>query len=270
MRSRASARGEPWDGASHVGAGFHKIDRFFTTFDPLNRIERVLDIGCTNMPALQAADAERFIAARGGTADRRWLASLERAGPGEIWLGDLLAQAGYDYVAYDIFPRPRTRLFDLNCDEAGETFDLVTNFGTTEHVLNQWNAMKVIHESCRSGGLIWHDLPMAGYLDHGYFNYNPMLFRHLADANGYRVLRMAMSVHGGTSIRQRLAPRYADYELEVSASQGAADRVIPDAGLLVVLEKGEGAPFRAGLETSTTIGRAKAVAVDIAGRYGAL
>jgi hypothetical protein len=45
--------------------------------------------------------------------------------------------------------------------------------------------------------------------------------------------------------------------------------VIPNAGLLVVLEKSEDSPFRAGLETSTTIGRAKAVAAGIAARYGA-
>jgi SAM-dependent methyltransferase len=252
-----------------VGVSFPKIHQFFAVYDPEIRIRRILDIGCTNLSLVTARDAARFITDRGGRPDQAWLDGLERAGPGEIWLGDLLAQAGYEYLAYDIFPGPRTRLFDLNRDSAKETFDLVMNFGTTEHVLNQWNAMQVIHDACRPGGIIFHDLPMAGYLDHGYFNYNPMLFRQLAEANGYAVRRMLMSVHGGVSIRERLAPRYEDLHVEVSTTEAAADRKIPDAGLLVILEKRNDAPFRASLETSTTIGRDKAVASHIAQRYGA-
>ena len=41
-------------------------------------------------------------------------------------------------------------------------FDLVTNYGTTEHVLNQMLAMRSIHDLVKPGGLIHHDLPWAG------------------------------------------------------------------------------------------------------------
>jgi hypothetical protein len=32
-------------------------------------------------------------------------------------------------------------------------FDLVVNFGTTEHLLNQYNAFKVIHDATKVGGV---------------------------------------------------------------------------------------------------------------------
>lgn len=90
---------------------------------------------------------------------------------------------GFKYCALDIFDAEDTILFDLNLHEVPKNlhqqFDLVTNFGTTEHVINQLLAMKTIHNLAKSGGIIYHDLPMSGYHYHGYFSYTPLFFFQL-------------------------------------------------------------------------------------------
>lgn len=52
-----------------------------------------------------------------------------------------MSGVGFDYTAFDIFEAPNTRLMDLNIHfvppDLQSKFDLVTNYGTTEHVLNQ-------------------------------------------------------------------------------------------------------------------------------------
>ena len=112
-------------------------------------------------------------------------------------LGHLLRGAGFDYTAFDIFEAPDTKVMDLNIqivppDLQGQ-FDLVTNYGTTEHVLNQMLAIRSIHDLAKPHGLIHHDLPMGGYYLHCYFTYNPSLFHDLATANGYRLVFQEIS-----------------------------------------------------------------------------
>jgi hypothetical protein len=56
------------------------------------------------------------------------------------YFGALLTAVGFEYTALDIFEAPSTRLFDLNLhtvpDDLRGRFALVTNYGTTEHVIN--------------------------------------------------------------------------------------------------------------------------------------
>jgi hypothetical protein len=67
-------------------------------------------------------------------------------------------------------------------------FQLVTNFGTTEHVVNQLNAFKIVHDLTAVGGIMMHELPAQGTLNHGFFAYQPKFFERLARVNGYEVL----------------------------------------------------------------------------------
>src|SRR5271154_6877868 len=84
---------------------------------------------------------------------------------------------GLDYASVDIDGSPGSVPLDLNYDDVPKSavgkFDLVTNFGTTEHVANQLNAFKVIHDLTALGGVMWHHLPAQGMLNHGLVNYNP-------------------------------------------------------------------------------------------------
>jgi hypothetical protein len=52
-----------------------------------------------------------------------------------------------------------------------DAFDLVINAGTTEHVSNQENAFRVIHDLTKRGGMMNHEVPAGGMIDHGFFSY---------------------------------------------------------------------------------------------------
>ena len=95
---------------------------------------------------------------------------------------------GVEYLAIDIDGSPDALALDLNCDAvpaAGRSkYGLVTNFGTTEHVANQANAFKIIHDLTALGGIMVHNLP-CHHPDHGLINYNPKFFWALGRANNY-------------------------------------------------------------------------------------
>ena len=74
--------------------------------------------------------------------------------------------------------------------EHRNAYGLVTNLGTTEHVANQANAFKIIHDLTAVGGIMMHRLPAQGYMMHGLVNYNAKFFWMLARSNAYRFLDM--------------------------------------------------------------------------------
>jgi hypothetical protein len=67
-------------------------------------------------------------------------------------------------MAADVDTAPHTIRLDLNFDDVPDKhkgkYQLVTNFGTTEHVANQNQAMKIIHDLTAVGGVMVHNLPM--------------------------------------------------------------------------------------------------------------
>src|SRR6266849_4545945 len=81
---------------------------------------------------------------------------------------------------------------DINFDsvppEYRGKYGLTTNHGTTEHLLDQRNAFKMVHDFTKPGGLMLHALPFTVHLEHGFFNYQPNLFDALARFNSYETL----------------------------------------------------------------------------------
>ncbi len=92
------------------------------------------------------------------------------------------------YLALDVNEEKDAIICDLNEPaRLDRQFDLVTNNGTGEHLFNQYMVFKNAHDLCHIGGWMLHILPMTPWLNHGFFNYNPILFRDLAAANHYEV-----------------------------------------------------------------------------------
>ena len=82
--------------------------------------------------------------------------------------------------------------------DLGEKFDVITNFGTTEHVgeydnilkNTQYQAFKNIHNLLNSKGLVFNVVP-AKYENnviHGAFNYSTQFFEKLAELCNYKIL----------------------------------------------------------------------------------
>jgi hypothetical protein len=245
---------------------------------------RFLDIGCSNLYGGSPDDYERFLSNHGhiagGTQLREYSEMISLAatthpvagGINGAWLGELLERVGCEYTAYDIFQGYRTTIFDLNKSDVLPQhrgyFDLVINCGTTEHVLNQINSFRVIHDATRVGGIIYHALPMLGYMDHGYFNYNPRLFLDLARANEYSILSLDFGWPGaGESVYSKLVVPYSEHgkeDLAVLEERWEGSK-IPNAGIQILLKKISDTPFRAPFETTTTIGGEAALPRSVRG-----
>lgn len=98
---------------------------------------------------------------------------------------DFSAIVAIDYHGKDALP------FDLNEPlplPADEVFDVVINTGTAEHVFDQRQLFRTIHERTARGGLIIHAVPWKGWIDHGFYCYQPTFFIDLARANRYELL----------------------------------------------------------------------------------
>ncbi len=109
------------------------------------------------------------------------------------------------YRTIDVNARYGSLVMDLNRDLAADygyrdTFDLVTNNGTGEHVFNQSAVFSNAHALCKVGGVMLHVLPFVNYLNHGFFNFNPILFHDLAAANQYEVCRLSIASNRGAEI----------------------------------------------------------------------
>jgi hypothetical protein len=99
---------------------------------------------------------------------------------------------GIKYRCVDVDGREGSVVMDLNFDPVPdahkEKYGLVTNHGTSEHILNQYNIFKVMHDFAQVGGVFVHAVPFTVHLEHGFFNYQPNFFEALARYNSYETL----------------------------------------------------------------------------------
>ena len=116
-----------------------------------------------------------------------------------------------DYVAFDLLDDSAQKCDFNNPPRGTGDFDVVTNFGTSEHIFNQSAMMRFMHELTRVGGVMFHVVPVAGGRDHGFFNYHPCFFWDLARANNYEVLTLDYFPHYG--IQSQFARRASRIDL---------------------------------------------------------
>jgi len=113
---------------------------------------------------------------------------------------DLYKKIGFtQYTSIDINGLDGAEVFDFNnliseSYEFEEQFDLVTNFGTTEHISNQAMAFRNIHNLCARDGIMMGMVPFQGAAQHGLFNYQPSFFEELARANDYELLGLYFTI----------------------------------------------------------------------------
>jgi hypothetical protein len=105
---------------------------------------------------------------------------------------DLYERLGMTYACIDVDARFGSVTLDMNFDsvpgEHRNRYDLTTNHGTSEHVLDQTNVFRMTHDLTTTGGLILHAVPFTVHLEHGFFNYRAESFHAVARANHYQTL----------------------------------------------------------------------------------
>jgi hypothetical protein len=103
---------------------------------------------------------------------------------------------GFSYAAIDYDGHRDSLALDLNRDSVPDalkgTFQLAINTGTTEHIANQDNCFRVIHDLVGRRGVMVHEVPAGGHLNHGLINYNPKFFWALCNSNDYEMLTLKM------------------------------------------------------------------------------
>jgi SAM-dependent methyltransferase len=194
----------------------------------------IADIGCQQLSHTRNDSVRTFARHFGQPIDETMLSSFDHYS----YMGDLYRAAGFDYISFDIVDAPYVFHFDLNADQVPEglrgKYDIVINAGTTEHVLNQLNALKAIHDLAKPGGLIYSMFLLNGFGPHGLLRYCNRFVELLAAANKYEVI--FKDIHSNNQFRWRRqvgANKNADESVEFSMDQCE----------WVILKKTSNAPF---------------------------
>lgn len=156
---------------------------------------------------------------------------------------------GMNYAAIEYAGHRDAVSLDLNRDSVPDRwrgkFDLVVNAGTTEHVANQDNAFRVIHNLAAPNGIMIHDVPGGGMMAHGLFNYNLKFFWMLCRENNYSVIKLKVTPVGPVKVSEQVIVS----NLQWAGSDACGAIQIYDFGLVAVLAKTKNRPFVTPLDT---------------------
>jgi len=169
-----------------------------------------------------------------GTLNRSELLHAEAPSSQPFW-----TSLGFTYAAIEYGGHRSAIALDLNRDAVSfrlrGRFDLVVNAGTTEHVANQDNAFRVMHDLAAPRGLMMHAVPGGGQMTHGLFCYTLKFFWHLCRENDYEIIKLRMAPFG-------IGPPHPDV-VQSNARWGRRDDYPPlpaeiaDLGILAILRK---------------------------------
>src|SRR6267378_4432045 len=148
---------------------------------------------------------------------------------------------GFSYLALDVNENMGAKIVDLNITGHGLKADLVTNNGTSEHIFDQRAVFQNAHEMTES--LMLHVLPFTPWLNHGFYNYNPILFRDLAAVNDYEMVFIALANRTGEWIELGPEGFVEKRPYEVASY---VEKLIPngEVSIVSVLKKTRDLPFR--------------------------
>lgn len=116
-------------------------------------------------------------------------------------------------------------------------YSTVYNHGTAEHIFNIAQVFRTMHDACKVGGVMIHEGPFTGWVDHGFYCLQPTLFWDVAAANEYKVEFVAVE-HLASRTWEEIPNR--ESILEVRRRGQLADNLM----LFVVLRKQVDAPFQ--------------------------
>lgn len=240
---------------------------------------KILDLGSSNLygaPMSEIIDFVRKYNPKPRADLDAWAGSLaSRSGNAEdgqprnqAFVGELLEAAGMIYDAIDIADGYKTTIVDLNSAPLPRRmksfYDTVINCGTSEHILNQFNTFKAVHDATKVGGIILHQVPSVGYTDHCYFCYTSRFFCDLAGYNQYSIEDLW---YDGSVANEKLYDSIRQYQSIFPALKRRVEAVgsvdldtkldamtIPTVSIGVIFRKEAHKPFSGTVEMSTSVG----------------
>lgn len=101
-----------------------------------------------------------------------------------------------DITSIDMDPNaPNATRKDLNEIQFDPAYDsqykVAYNHGTAEHIFEIARVFRYMHDATHVGGLMIHEGPFTGWIDHGFYGLQPTLFWDVAAANHYTMVTLA-------------------------------------------------------------------------------
>ena len=120
---------------------------------------------------------------------------------------DYFKSVGFkEYKSIDINGAYNSLQFDLNKNISetysyNEKYDLVINNGTGEHVFNQYALFLNFHNLTKLNGIMLNILPFIDWINHGFYNFNPIFFADLAASNNYEIIKISLANRNGFELK---------------------------------------------------------------------
>lgn len=150
-----------------------------------NRPLRIIELGSQEIHSNESVLVDNLYETFGVSRERRQHIAFGEKGR------TLFENLGFIYECIDLDGLEQTRAWDINTVQCPEPFReqyvLTTNHGTTEHLIGQDNAFRLLHDLTAVGGFMMHTVPCTGQVNHGFFSYSPIFFFSLARANAYTI-----------------------------------------------------------------------------------
>jgi len=119
----------------------------------------------------------------------------------------LLAKGVKEHISIDLNGKNGALRIDLSksITQWVKYFDMVTNYGTAEHVENGiYECFQNIHDMTKPDGIMVHaGPPVGGCPWHSPYHYETWFFEKLAEASGYEHVISELRVTGGRSLKQK-------------------------------------------------------------------
>ncbi len=120
---------------------------------------------------------------------------------------DYFKSVGFkEYNSIDINGAYNSLRFDLNKNiletyNYNHKYDLVINNGTGEHVFNQYALFLNFHNLTKLNGIMLNILPFIDWINHGFYNFNPIFFADLAASNNYEIIKISLANRDGAELK---------------------------------------------------------------------
>jgi len=101
-------------------------------------------------------------------------------------------EKGCDYICIDLCGENNSKKWDLSEPlPTDERFDIVCDFGTSEHVANLYQCFKNVDELCKIDGIMIHENPKTGSWPlHGHHFFTFQFYMELAQKQNYNILEL--------------------------------------------------------------------------------
>jgi hypothetical protein len=113
---------------------------------------------------------------------------------GVISAKEIYEAAGVDHTSIDLNGIWGSLMIDLGEPVPASfenKFDLITNYGTAEHVNNQFGVYSNVHKMCKENGIMIHGAPLVGnWPNHCRYYYTENFYKELSRLAGYEIIKM--------------------------------------------------------------------------------